>query len=121
MRAAIFLLLAPFAGGAFAQDGHRNGHHGQGHAENHDWYQELRQPGTSYSCCRGTKDGIEGDCRPTRAYQDDEGRWRALVNGRWVHVPPRTVLNQLSPDGRSHICANQSGIIFCFLGGSPRS
>ena len=82
---------------AIAQDGT----HGQGHAENHDWYQELKQPGTGYSCCNGTVAGIEGDCRPTRAYLTDEGQWRALVDGQWVLVPPRAVLKQLAPDGRA--------------------
>jgi hypothetical protein len=48
---------------ALAQDGH----HGQGHAESHDWYQELKQPGTGFSCCNGTVNGVEGDCRPTAA------------------------------------------------------
>ena len=46
------------------------GHHGLGHAENHDWYKELKQ---------------------------------------------------LAPDGNSHICASRSGLIYCFLGGSPKS
>jgi hypothetical protein len=99
----------------------QSGHHGQGHAENHDWYQQLKQPGTGYSCCTGTVNGIEGDCRPTRAYQTDDGTWRALINGRWVPVPPRVVLQQLAPDGNSHICASRSGMIYCFLGGSPES
>jgi hypothetical protein len=27
------------------------------------------------------------------------------------------VLKELAPDGRSHICANKTGTIFCFLGG----
>jgi hypothetical protein len=105
-----------------AQDGHRpDGLHGQGHAENHDWYQQLKQPGTGYSCCNGTINGVEGDCRPTRAYLNDDGQWYAQVDGRWVLVPPRVVLQQLAPDGRSHICASKSGMIYCFLGGSPRS
>lgn len=99
----------------------QDGTYGQGHAENHDWYQELKQPGTGYSCCNGTTGGIEGDCRPTRAYLTDEGQWRALVDGRWVLVPPRAVLKQLAPDGRSHICASRTGVIYCFLGGSPKS
>jgi len=99
----------------------QNGIRGQGHAENHDWYQELKQPDTGYSCCNGTTGGIEGDCRPTRAYLTDEGQWRALVDGQWVLVPPRAVLKQLAPDGRSHICASRSGVIYCFLGGSPKS
>ena len=47
--------------------------------------------------------GVEGDCRPTRAYQKDDGSWYALLDGRWVAVPPKTVLNELAPDGRSHI------------------
>jgi hypothetical protein len=98
-----------------------SGQHGQGHAENHDWYKELKQPGTGYSCCNGTANGIEGDCRPTRAYLQDDGTWRALIDGRWVEVPPRVVLKQLAPDGNSHICASRSGLIYCFLGGSPKS
>ena len=97
------------------------GHHGQGHAQNHDWYQELKQPGTGYSCCNGTMNGIEGDCRPTRAYLTEEGQWRALIHGKWVMVPPSRVLKQLAPDGRSHICVSRSGVIYCFLGGSPKS
>ena len=120
----LLALLAIVGLNAAAQDsGSREaqGWHGQGHAQSHDWYQELKQPGTGYSCCNGTTNGIEGDCRPTRAYMDDDGVWRALVDGRWVPVPPRVVLKQLAPDGRSHICASRSGLIYCFLGGSPKS
>jgi hypothetical protein len=102
---------------AFAQ----SGNHGEGHAENHDWYRELKQPGTNMSCCNGTMNGIEGDCRPTRAYVDDSGTWRALMDGKWIVVPPRVVLQSLAPDGASHICANRTGTIYCFMGGSPKS
>lgn len=108
---------SPLVGPVIAQQGD----HGQGHAENHDWYQQLKQPGTGYSCCNGTVNGIEGDCRPTRAYLTEEGQWRALIDGKWVLVPPRAVLKQLAPDGRSHVCASRSGVIYCFLGGSPKS
>jgi hypothetical protein len=112
------------AASSIAQDGRADdstGQHGQGHAQNHDWYQELKQPGTGYSCCNGTMNGIEGDCRPTRAYLTEEGQWRALIDGKWVLIPPRAVLEQLAPDGRSHVCASRSGMIYCFLGGSPKS
>jgi hypothetical protein len=114
---SIAMLCAAVAVGASAQDGH----HGHGHAEHHDWYKELKQPGTVYSCCNGPVDGVEGDCRPTRAFQDDNGMWQAMINGRWMPVPPRVVLQQLAPDGNSHICASNSGYIYCFLGGSPKS
>ncbi len=117
-----------FALAATAQDmsTHQNGdtiigQHGQGHAENHDWYKELKQPGTGYSCCNGSADGIDGDCRPTRAYLQEDGVWRALIDGRWTPVPPRVVLKSLAPDGNSHICAGKSGMIYCFIGGSPKS
>ena len=113
---------------AAAQDisSHRHGdtivgQHGQGHAENHDWYKELKQPGTGSSCCNGPVNGIEGDCRPTRAMLQDDGTWKALIDGRWKPVPPRVVLKNLAPDGNSHICAGKSGMIYCFLGGSPKS
>ncbi len=122
---SVFAFAWVFAGVmAFAQDGHSPSdalsRHGQGHAENHDWYQQLKQPGTGFSCCNGTTNGVEGDCRPTRAYLNDDGHWYALLDGNWVPVPPRVVLKQLAPDGSSHICASKSGLIYCFLGGSPK-
>jgi hypothetical protein len=107
-----------------AQDHHHRaqGHHGQGHVENHDWYEKLKQPGTGYSCCNALTDkNPNGDCRPTRAYLQDDGTWRAMIDGRWTPVPPRVVLKDLAPDGNSHICASKGGMIFCFIGGSPKS
>ena len=126
MRAAVFMtiLLALAAAPVLAQVGMTGddpGRHGHGHAENHDWYEKLKRPDTGGSCCNGTKDGAEGDCRPTRAYQGDDGNWRALINGRWVPIPPKVVLQSLAPDGASHICANKTGTIYCFIGGSPKS
>ena len=120
------VLASTIVSPVLAQDSHRSdgwhgdGWRGEGHAENHDWYEQLKQPGTGYSCCNGTINGVEGDCRPTRAYLNDDGQWYAQVDGRWVLVPPRAVLRQLAPDGRSHICASKSGMIYCFLGGSPK-
>ena len=87
-----FVLACAFASvaatGARAQDGQ----HGQGHAENHDWYKDLKQPQTGYSCCNGRTGTTDGDCRPTRAYLNDDGMWYALLDGKWVPVPPRVVL-----------------------------
>jgi hypothetical protein len=117
---AVLCILAPtmsFAVNAFGQ----SGMHGDGHAQNHDWYKDLQQPGTGLLCCNGRASGLDGDCRPTRAYVDDDGTWKALIDGRWVAVPPKVVLKQLAPDGNSHICANKWGDIFCFIGGSPKS
>ena len=85
--AVCFTAAPAFAQGPFVQG--PSGHHGQGHAENHDWYEKLKRPGSNASCCSGSKDGVEGDCRPTRAYQKDDGNWYALLNGRWVPVPPK--------------------------------
>jgi hypothetical protein len=119
LSVAASLSLA-FSFAAMAQDA-LDGRHGHGHAENHDWYRELKQPGTGYSCCNGAADGVEGDCRPTRAYLQEDGVWRALIDGRWTPVPPRVVLKSLAPDGNSHICAGKGGMIYCFIGGSPKS
>lgn len=115
---ALVLALSPLA--AMAQSTAPSGRHGDGHAENHDWYKDLKQPQTGYSCCNGRSSSSDGDCRPTRAYLDDDGMWYALLDGRWVPVPPKVVLKQLAPDGSSHICASKSGMIYCFLGGSPK-
>jgi hypothetical protein len=118
---AAALLLAQSVAAQDQSHRRHQGHHGQGHAENHDWYEKLVQPGTGYACCNGTKNGVEGDCRPTRAYLHDDGTWRAQIDGRWTPVPPRVVLKDLAPDGASHICASKAGMIFCFIGGSPKS
>jgi hypothetical protein len=122
-----FLLVSAFATsaapGVRAQEpsgDRQSGHRSQGHAENHDWYKDLKQPQTGYSCCNGQTSTSDGDCRPTRAYLNDDGMWYALLDGRWVPVPPKVVLKQLAPDGSSHICASKSGMIYCFLGGSPK-
>ena len=84
-------------------------------ARAHDWYGDLKQPGTGYSCCNGE------DCRPTRAYRDADGIWHAWVNGKEVTVPRHLVLEKVAPDGNSHICASKSGTIYCFVGGVPKS
>jgi hypothetical protein len=104
-------LALPLAPSALAQ----HGHHGVGHGDHHDWYKTLISPVTGISCCDNK------DCRPTRAYVDDEGAWRALLNGHWISVPREKVLKTMAPDGNSHICANDFGMIFCFVGGVPKS
>jgi len=113
---ALFVALPLFgmAVDAWGQESHR----GVGHSENHDWYSGLKQPYSGMSCCNGTKNGVEGDCRPTRAYVGDDGQWRALIDGRWIPVPPSVVLDsKLNKDAiRSHICAGKSGVIYCFVG-----
>ena len=115
----LFLAARALAQEPSAPLGPGGGFHNHGHAENHDWYQKLNQPGTTYSCCNGDKVG--GDCRPTRAFLGDDGFWHAQIDGRWVTVPRRAVLGQMAPDGNSHICASKGGYIFCFIGGSPKS
>ncbi|MCC2649868.1 MAG: hypothetical protein K0R61_53 [Microvirga sp.] len=121
VAAAIFVISAWFLPQtAFAQ----SGAHGDGHAEHHDWYKDLKQPGTGFSCCNGDSvdaDGNprEGDCRPTRADLREDGWW-AVINGHWTRVPASAVLKEQAADGRSHICAGKSGFIYCFLAGSPK-
>lgn len=69
-----------------------------------------------YGCCDNT------DCRPTRAYVDEAGRWRAMVDGEWMVVPPDAVLQIPSPDGRSHVCHTPGALEpRCFVPGEPRS
>jgi hypothetical protein len=123
LAGSIAIAILFVAAQATAQDiseAHRhNGYRNDDHAENHDWYRKLTQPGTTYSCCNGDAHG--GDCRPTRAYVDDGGQWHAQMDGRWVTVPSRAVIDRLAPDGNSHICASKGGYIFCFIGGSPKS
>ena len=104
---AALVLAAP----AIAQ----SGNYGDGHAEMHSTYKSWKDL-RGYSCCD------DGDCRPTRADKGDDGRWRAWIDGRWVPVPPDTVLHMPSPDGRSHVCMSPGAVEpRCFVPGEPRS
>lgn len=93
-----------------------------GHDENHDWYQHLKQPGTGYGCCSNN------DCRPTKAYWDDVDEvWMAVnpFTQNWIRVPDKYILadkENKDPMQRPHICVNpHSGLIYCFLRGQPKS
>lgn len=105
---AVWLAL----GGARAQ----SGQHGDGHAEQHDIYKGWHPPGNpNTSCCNND------DCRPTRAYVDETGRWRVWNGHRWLAVPWERVLpTDHAGDGRSHLC-ERGEFIYCFTPASPRS
>jgi len=45
--------------------------------------------------------GVEGDCRPTRAYLQDDGTWKAMVDGRWAPAEGRLL------DGPTRATADQ--------------
>jgi hypothetical protein len=115
-----------FSPAAFAQNiehaGHSDhppaqisGEHGDGHAGMHDiyklWHPPLN-PGTS--CCNNS------DCRPTRAFVDDDGHWRAWNGAAWLQVPQDRVLPpNYAGDGRSHLCEKEA-FIYCFTPGEIR-
>src|SRR6185369_2821044 len=104
------------------------GDHGFQHGRNHDWYKDLKQPGTAASCCNGDSPEKEGDCRPTRAFRIVEGQrcggypalpgqWCAFIDGFWTPIPFSRVLtsdNSKEPY-IAHVCASRSGVIYCFI------
>lgn len=93
----------------------QSGMHGDGHTEQHADYLQWKDR-RGYGCCDNR------DCRPTRAYVDEAGRWRALADGVWLVVPPDAVLAIPSPDGRSHVCHTPGALEpRCFVPGEPRS
>jgi len=107
--ALIFLLLS--TGHASSQ----SGNHGDGHAEHHDVYRAWVRPGTGMSCCNNE------DCRPTRAYMEEDGLWRAWDGERWLIIPPHALLPADSAkDGRSHLCSSSVGTVFCFSPAQPK-
>lgn len=105
----------------------QTGHHGHGHAENHDWYKGLMQPNGLSSCCSKLLPDGTGDCRPVRAYLAADGQWRAQVDGRQIVIPTDKVLRNpdgsalVAPDGNSHACVSAHGVVHCFIGAVPKS
>jgi hypothetical protein len=117
----LLVLTATGAARAFAQDSadhtaDQMGRHGVGHVEMHDVYKAWHPPGNpTTSCCNNA------DCRPTRAYVDEDGAWRAWNGLLWLVVPPERVLpTDFAGDGRSHLCEN-AGHVYCFTPAPPRS
>lgn len=84
-------------------------------AHAHDIYRDWKPPNNpSTSCCN------DSDCRPTRAYLDDLGRWRAWDGSMWLVVPSERVLPaDFAKDGRSHLC-EKGGFVYCFTPAEPR-
>jgi hypothetical protein len=103
-------------GQASGQGSGQTGNHGDGHAQGHDIYRRWSPPNNpNTSCCNN------GDCRPTRAYVDNEGRWRAWNGTTWLVVPQERVLPpDFAGDGRSHLCEKEQ-FIYCFTPGEIRS
>lgn len=92
----------------------QTGRHGDGHAAMHDQYREWTQPDNGVSCCH------DEDCRPTRAYRDEDGQWHAWDGKRWVAIPPNKLLpTDKAGDGRNHLC-ERWGTVYCFSPTSPR-
>ncbi len=110
------LIIAVVLTGACATAFGQTGHHGDGHAQGHDIYKHWSPPNNpNTSCCDN------GDCRPTRAYVDSEGHWRAWNGNLWLIVPQERVLTpDLAGDGRSHLCEKEQ-FIYCFTPGEIRS
>jgi hypothetical protein len=71
----------------------------KGELRAHDWYSDLRQPGTGIPCC-----GML-ECRPLQATQIrtvEGGRMQFLLDHEWRDVDPTLILDLPSPDGRVH-------------------
>ncbi len=94
---------------------HVSGMHGDGHAQLHHIYRDWHSPSNpAVSCCN------DGDCRPTRAKQDELGNWLAWNGYKWLAVPNRALLPpDTAGDGRSHICERQE-FIYCFTPAEPK-
>lgn len=116
MRALTVVALVLLAIAILASPGRAQ----SGHAEHHDWYKDLRQPGTGYSCCNALTSTGEGDCRPVRGFLHDDGQWRAIVEGRAVRIPAEKIIEQSAPDGNSHLCMSPAGTVYCFIRGLPK-
>ena len=61
------------------------------------------------------------ESEPLRKPSVEVHQTKILMDGKWVVIPPRAVLQSLAPDGGSHICANRTGTIYCFMGGVVRA
>ena len=113
---AVFMLTQTFIPKARAQTH-------EGHAEHHDIYKSWTQSNGWSSCCNGDdpKTGKKGDCRPAKAYPDENGQWHVLINGKYRPVPLSAIRDYSTPDGNSHVCETPEYGVMCFVKGQPKS
>ena len=72
------------------------------------WFQSLHAPNGS-SCCS------IADCRMTDYRMSGMG-YEALIDGRWLTVPPERVLDHIAnPTGRAVVCYAPALGILCFV------
>lgn len=71
----------------------------------HDWYEELKVPGSLQSCCGGK------DCAPyPHRMNDSETSLELFIRGKWRPVPDEKILHDhASPDGQVHACCFNYG------------
>lgn len=73
------------------------------------WFQSLRQPDTGVSCCS------IADCRTTD-YRTLGDHYEALIDDKWVRVPPEKVLQRVdNPTGRAVVCWTPALGVMCFV------
>lgn len=82
------------------------------------WYESLRRPdGIGGPCCS------MADCRNVSARTTRDG-YQVLIDGAWLDVPPRAVINVSNPTGKPVACWLRSPdkgafvtTIMCFVPG----
>jgi hypothetical protein len=73
------------------------------------WFEQLHQPGTGLPCCNIS------DCRQTES-RIVGSHYEALVEGKWIAVPPETVVDQSdNPTGHAVVCWLPWSGILCFV------
>jgi hypothetical protein len=82
-------------------------------AHAHDGYSDWKQPSSNISCCS------DKDCH---SLEDSEvkfenGHWVAWhrATKTWVVIPNDRVINEPNPNGKAHLCATETGYVWCFL------
>lgn len=113
--ASLLLAMWPLTGVA-----QPSGRHGDGHAQHHDWYKDLRQPDIGERCCNGSVDGQVGDCRPAPSFMAEDGFYRVWDGREWLVVPKSKIIHMPTPDRGTHLC-ELYGKVFCFITSGPSS
>jgi len=81
----------------------------QSHSSLSEWFEGLKVPGTSASCC-----GVS-DCRVARA-RVVGNHYEAMIDGYWAWIPDQAIVRRPNPVGEPIICYSPTKI-YCFVPG----
>lgn len=104
----VLILIGLFAWGMFESRASA-----QGQQSLRDWFNSLKSPAGGV-CCHN----FDGISLEEADWRSGPNGYQVVANGKWIDVPPDTVVNEPNRLGRAHLWLKHDGSVRCFIPGA---